>query len=290
YRGYPIEQLAEQSSFLEVAYLLIYGALPTGPDFKVFEGEVMKHTFVHVDAEGLFKSFRYDAHPMAILCSAFSALGSFYEEANPSLRGQNLFTKTDAESLANMDKQIYRLIGKATTFAAMAYRVRQGRPFVTPPTGLSYTSGFLYQMDYLGQDGYKPSPTLAKALDVLFILHADHELNASCIAAGVASLYGPLHGGANEAVIRMLLAIGSPDNVPGYLAAVKRREKVLSGFGHRVYKTSDPRSFVIRKLADEVFKEIGRDELLDTAMALHDAAMADEYFTSRRLAPNVDFW
>ncbi|KAG9009110.1 hypothetical protein FRB94_012506 [Tulasnella sp. JGI-2019a] len=306
YRGYPIEQIAEHSSFLEVAYLLIYGDLPSKPDFHLFKQEVMTHTIVHVDAEGLFKSFRYDAHPMAILCSAFAALGSFYEEANPSLKGQNLFTKTDEASLANMDKQIYRLIGKATTFAAMAYRVRQGRPFVTPPTGMSYTSSFLYQMDYLGQEGYKPSPTLAKALDVLFILHADHELNASCttvlqtgsslvdpyscVAAGVASLYGPLHGGANEAVIRMLISIGSPDNVPAFLAAVKKREKVLSGFGHRVYKTSDPRSFVIRKLADEVFKETGRDELLDTAMALHDAAMADEYFTSRRLAPNVDFW
>ncbi|KAG9046366.1 hypothetical protein FS837_004542 [Tulasnella sp. UAMH 9824] len=306
YRGYPIEQLALHSNFLEVAYLLIYGSLPSRKDFAVFKREVMTHTLVHVDAEGLFKSFRYDAHPMAILSSAFSALGSFYEEANPSLRGQNLFTKSDPASLANMDKQIYRIIGKATTFAAMAYRVRSGRPFVTPPAGLSYTASFLYQMDHLGQEDYVPSPTLAKALDILFILHADHELNASsttvlqtgsslvdpysCMAAGVASLYGPLHGGANEAVIRMLISIGHPENVPAFLESVKKRERVLSGFGHRVYKTSDPRSFIIRKIADEVFKETGEDELLKTAMVLHDLAMKDEYFTSRKLAPNVDFW
>ncbi|KIO34365.1 hypothetical protein M407DRAFT_127812 [Tulasnella calospora MUT 4182] len=306
YRGYPIEELALHSNFLEVAYLLIYGSLPSRPNFKVFQREVMTHSIVHVDAEGLFKSFRYDAHPMAILSSAFSALGSFYEEANPSLRGQNLFTKSDPASLANMDKQIYRIIGKATTFAAMAYRVRQGRPFVTPPTGLSYTASFLYQMDHLGQEDYVPSPTLAKALDILFILHADHELNASsttvlqtgsslvdpysCMAAGIASLYGPLHGGANEAVIRMLISIGHPENVPAFLESVKKRERVLSGFGHRVYKTSDPRSFIIRKIADEVFKETGEDELLKTAMVLHDLAMKDEYFTSRKLAPNVDFW
>ncbi|KAG9017986.1 hypothetical protein FRB90_012711 [Tulasnella sp. 427] len=299
YRGYPIEQLALHSSFLEVAYLLIYGSLPSKQNFDIFEKEVMTHSIVHVDAEGLFKSFR----------------GSFYEEANPSLRGQNLFTKTDPASLANMDKQIYRIIGKATTFAAMAYRVRQGRPFVTPPTGLSYTASFLYQMDHLGQEDYVPSKTLAKALDILFILHADHELNASsttvlqtgsslvdpysCMAAGVASLYGPLHGGANEAVIRMLISIGHPENVPAFLESVKKRERVLSGFGHRVYKTSDPRSFIIRKIADEVFKDeallnsgnrTGEDELLKTAMVLHDMAMKDEYFTSRKLAPNVDFW
>jgi len=266
----------------------------------------MHHSIAHTDAEALLKAFRYDAHPMSILISAFAALGSLYSEANPSLQGQTLFTKGDAACLANMDKQIYRLIGKATTLAAMAYRVRQGRKFVTPPAGLSYTGSFLYQMDHLGEDGYTPSPVLEKALDVLFLLHADHELNASCttvlqtgsslvdpysaIAAGCASLYGPLHGGANEAVIRMLISIGSPDNVPAFVEAVKRREKVLSGFGHRVYKTSDPRSFIVRKTADEVFKVTGKDELLETAMRLHDVAMSDEYFIKRKLAPNVDFW
>ncbi|KAJ7170766.1 peroxysomal citrate synthase [Mycena crocata] len=306
YRGYPIEQLALHSSHLETAYLLIYGSLPTKSQFKVFQDEIMHHSVVHADAEQFFRSFRYDAHPMAILTSALAYLGSYYSEANPSLRGQALFTKGDKESLAIMDKQIYRLIGKATTLAAMAYRVRQGRDFVTPPTGLSYTGAFLFQMDHNGQENYVPNPVLEKALDVLFLLHADHELNASAatvlqtgsslvdpysaVAAGCASLYGPLHGGANEAVIRMLISIGKPENVPAFLEAVKKREKVLSGFGHRVYKTSDPRSFIVRKTADEVFKITGKDELLETAMALHDAAMKDEYFISRKLAPNVDFW
>ncbi|KAH6909117.1 peroxysomal citrate synthase [Coprinopsis sp. MPI-PUGE-AT-0042] len=306
YRGYPIEQLALHSNHLETAYLLMYGSLPTKDQYAVWEREVLHHSAIHSDAEQFFRSFRYDAHPMAILTSAFAYLGSYYSEANPSLQGQKLFTAGDAASLAVMDKQIYRLIGKATTLAAMAYRVRQGRDFVTPPTGLSYTGSFLYQMDYQGQRDYTPNPVLEKALDVLFLLHADHELNASsttvlqtgsslvdpysAIAAGCASLYGPLHGGANEAVIRMLISIGKPENVPAFIEAVKKREKVLSGFGHRVYKTSDPRSFIVRKTADEVFKVTGKDELLETAMALHEAAMKDEYFTSRKLAPNVDFW
>ncbi|OAX37292.1 hypothetical protein K503DRAFT_771644 [Rhizopogon vinicolor AM-OR11-026] len=316
YRGYPIEQLAARSSFLEVSYLLIYGALPSGSQLSHFTSEVLLHGPIHSDAEGFFRAFRYDAHPMAMLTSAFSYLGSYYGEANPSLQGQDLFTKAakgDAVALQNMDRQIFRMIGKATTLAAMAYRIRQGRDFVVPPTGMSYTESFLYQLDHLsptdqlsGPQSYKPHPVLAKALDILFILHADHEMNASsttvlqtgsslpdpfsAVAAGCASLYGPLHGGANEAVIRMLLSIGSPKNVPAFLEAVKKREKVLSGFGHRVYKTSDPRSFIIRKVADEVFAVTGRDPLLDTAMALHDAALKDEYFVSRKLAPNVDFW
>ncbi|TRM64373.1 citrate synthase-like protein [Schizophyllum amplum] len=306
YRGFPIEQLATKSSHLETAYLLIYGSLPTASQYKVWQDEVLHHGVMHSDAEQFFKSFRYDAHPMAMLTSAFAYLGSYYSEANPSLQGQKLFTKGDPESLAVMDKQIYRLIGKATTLAAMAYRVRQGRNFVTPPTGLSYTGSFLYQMDHLGEENYKPHPVLEKALDVLFLLHADHELNASAttvlqtgsslvdpysaIAAGCASLYGPLHGGANEAVIRMLISIGKPENVPGFLEAVKRKDKVLSGFGHRVYKTSDPRSFIVRQIADEVFRVTGKDELLETAMALHHEAMKDDYFVKRKLAPNVDFW
>ncbi|KAF7312404.1 Citrate synthase [Mycena indigotica] len=306
YRGYPIEQLALHSSHLETAYLLIYGSLPTKSQYEVWSNEIAQHSIVHADAEQFFRSFRYDAHPMAILTSAFAYLGSYYQEANPSLQGQNLYTKGDPASLAVMDKQIYRLIGKATTLAAMAYRVRQGREFVTPPTGMSYTGSFLYQMDYLGQENYKPNPVLEKALDVLFLLHADHEMNASAssvlqvgsslvdpfsaVAAGCASLYGPLHGGANEAVIRMLISIGKPENVPAFIEAVKKREKVLSGFGHRVYKTSDPRSFLVRKTADEVFRIAGKDQLLETAMALHDAAMKDDYFVSRKLAPNVDFW
>lgn len=306
YRGYPIEQLALHSSHLESAYLLIYGALPSKQQYKHFETEVMRHGVMHADAEGFFQSFRYDAHPMSMLTSAFAMLGSYYSEANPSLQGQRLYTNGDKVSLEIMDRQIYRLIGKATTLAAMAYRVRQGRDFVTPPVGLSYTGSFLYQLDHLSEENYVPNPVLEKALDVLFLIHADHELNASCttvlqtasslvdpysaVAAGCASLYGPLHGGANEAVIRMLVSIGSPENVPAFIEAVKRREKTLSGFGHRVYKTSDPRSFIVRKTADEVFKVTGKDALLETAMALHDAAMKDEYFIKRKLAPNVDFW
>lgn len=306
YRGYPIEQLAEKSSHLESAYLLIYGALPSKGQYQHFETEVLRHGVMHSDTEGFFRSFRYDAHPMSMLTSAFAMLGSYYSEANPSLQGQRLYTQGDKQSLATMDRQIYRLIGKATTLAAMAYRVRQGRDFVTPPVGMSYTGSFLYQMDHIGEENYAPNPVLVKALDVLFLIHADHELNASCttvlqtgsslvdpysaISAGCASLYGPLHGGANEAVIRMLISIGKPENVPAFIEAVKKREKTLSGFGHRVYKTSDPRSFIVRKTADEVFKVTGKDELLETAMALHDAAMKDEYFIKRKLAPNVDFW
>ncbi|KAF7336694.1 Citrate synthase [Mycena venus] len=293
YRGYPIEQLALHSNHLETAYLLIYGSLPTKSQFQVWRDEIMHHSVIHADAE------HYDAHPMAMLTSALAYLGSYYSEANPSLQGQNLFTKGDKPSLAAMDKQIYRLIGKATTLAAMAYRVRQGREFVTPPTGLSYTGSFLYQMDHLGQENYVPNAVLEKALDVLFLLHADHEMNASStsvlqVGSSLVDPYsavaGPLHGGANEAVIRMLISIGKPENVPAFIEAVKKREKVLSGFGHRVYKTSDPRSFIVRKTADEVFKITGKDELLETAMALHDAAMKDDYFISRKLAPNVDFW
>ncbi|KAI9512062.1 peroxysomal citrate synthase [Russula earlei] len=311
YRGYPIEQLALRSTHLETAYLLIYGTLPAERQLRRFESEVII----------FFRSFRYDAHPMAILTSAFSYLGSYYGEANPSLQGQKLFTQGDRTSLANMDRQIFRIIGKATSLAAMAYRVRQGREVCHPAGGAlvyrtpttCFASRFLYQMDHLGQENYKPSPVLEKALDILFLLHADHELNASCttvlqtgsslvdpysaVAAGCASLYASYDpclltgqpGGANEAVIRMLITIGSPENVPAFLEAVKRRERVLSGFGHRVYKTSDPRSFIIRKTADDVFKETGKDELLETAMALHDAAIKDEYFVQRRLAPNVDF-
>ncbi|KZS94251.1 peroxysomal citrate synthase [Sistotremastrum niveocremeum HHB9708] len=291
--GYPIEQLATQSNFLETAYLLIYGALPSSSQFASFEYEVTRHSILHVDTESLFRAFRYDAHPMAMMTSAFAALGSYYSEANPSLQGQTLYTKGDPQSIANMDKQIFRLIGKATTLAAMAYRVRQGRPFVQPPTGMGYTESFLYQMDHLTEENYKPSPVLAKALDILFLLHADHELNASCttVLQTGSSLVDPYSAiatgcGANEAVIRMLISIGSPENVPAFVEAVKRREKVLSGFGHR---HSDPRSFIVRQIADEVFKVTGKDELLETAMLLHKIAMNDEYFIKRKLAPNVDF-
>ncbi|KAI6162358.1 citrate synthase-like protein [Pisolithus thermaeus] len=279
---------------------------------------------------------RYDSHPMAMLMSAFAYLGSYYGEANPSLQGQTLFTKCakgDAEALRNMDKQIYRLIGKATTPAAMAYRARQGRELVVPPTGISYTESFLYQLDHLSPtDSFSasfsasPSPVLARALDILLILHADHEMNASSttVRQTGSSLPDPYSASYWELTTyawTVDLFMGAPmklsfecwlpseDNVPAFLAAVKRREKVLIGFGHRVYKTSDPRSFIIRKIADEVFavrvisvctitfmrgadqpRSTGRDPLLGTAMALHDAALKDDYFVSRELTPNADFW
>ncbi|GAA5979762.1 hypothetical protein JCM10908_003034 [Rhodotorula pacifica] len=306
HRGYPIEQLAEKSNFLETAYLLLYGELPSPDQFDLFYREVMHHTFVHRDLEEIIGAFRHDAHPMSILTASFAALGAYAPEANPSLAGQKIHTANTAASLQLIDKQIFRLIGKAITLAAMSYRVRQGRNFVPPPQGLGYAESFLYMMDHLNEPNYRPHPVIAKALDTLFLLHADHEMNASCaavlqvgstlvdpysaISAGCAALYGPSHGGANEAVIRMLISIGSPENVPAFIERVKRKEAVLSGMGHRIYKTHDPRSKIIHKIADEVFALTGTDPLLETALALRDAALADDYFISRRLAPNVDFY
>ncbi|GAA6064124.1 hypothetical protein JCM10212_006763 [Sporobolomyces blumeae] len=307
YRGYPIEQLAEKSNFLESSYLLLYGELPTRDQYRHFEREVMWHTATHRDFEKIIGSFRFDAHPMAILTSGFAALGAYAADGNPSLRGQKLYTQGTLESLQVMDKQIFRLVGKSITLASMAYRVRQGRPFVSPPSGMGFAESFLYMCDYTGNDpNYRPHPTLVKALDILFLCHADHELNASAastlqvgstlvdpysaVSAGCAALYGPLHGGANEAVIRMLISIGSPENVPAFIEKVKRKEAVLSGFGHRIYKTSDPRSTIIRKIADEVFAVTGKDELLETALALREAALKDDYFVKRSLYPNVDFF
>ncbi|TKA53162.1 hypothetical protein B0A53_04018 [Rhodotorula sp. CCFEE 5036] len=278
HRGYPIEQLAEKSNFLETAYLLLYGELPSRDQFQLFEREVMHHTFVHRDLEEIIGAFRHDAHPMSILTSAFAALGAYAPEANPSLAGQKIYTSNTAAALQLMDKQIFRLIGKSITLAAMAYRVRQSRQFVSPPQGMTYSETFLYMMDHLNEPNYKPHPVIAKALDTLFLLHADHEMNASCaavlqvgstlvdpysaVSAGCAALYGPSHGGANEAVIRMLISIGSPDKVPEFL----------------------------ERLPTMFFALTGRDPLLDTALALRDAALADDYFISRRLAPNVDFF
>ncbi|GAA5952696.1 hypothetical protein JCM21900_000406 [Sporobolomyces salmonicolor] len=306
YRGYPIEQLAEKSSFLETSYLLLYGELPTAKQFELFEREVLHHTFVHRDLEDIVGSFRFDAHPMAILTSGFAALGAYAPEANPSLAGQKLYTSGSSAALQMMDKQIFRLLGKSITLAAMAYRARMGRPFVPPPSHMGYAESFLYMMDHLNEPNYRPNAVLAKALDTLFLLHADHEMNASAaatlqvgstlvdpysaVSAGCAALYGPLHGGANEAVIRMLLSIGTPDKVPEFIEKVKRKEAVLSGMGHRIYKTSDPRSTVIRQIADEVFAVAGKDPLLETALALRDAALKDEYFITRRLYPNVDYY
>ncbi|KPV77085.1 uncharacterized protein RHOBADRAFT_42296 [Rhodotorula graminis WP1] len=307
HRGYPIEQLADKSTFLETAYLLLYGELPTSAQYKLFSREVMHHTFVHRDMADIVASFRFDSHPMAILTASFAALGAYSPEGNPALAGQKIYTAPTDAALRLLDKQIFRLIGKSITLAAMAYRMRQGRQFVAPPAGMGYAESFLYMMDHLNEGSeYRPHPTIAKALDTLFLLHADHEMNASCaavlqvgstlvdpysaVSAGCAALYGPSHGGANEAVIRMLVDIGSPDNVPAFIERVKRKEAVLSGFGHRVYVATDPRSKIIQKIAEDVFALTGKDPLLDTALALRDAALKDSYFISRRLYPNVDFF
>ncbi|KAK4049383.1 hypothetical protein OIV83_004115 [Microbotryomycetes sp. JL201] len=309
YRGYPIEQLAAKSSFLEVAYLLIYGELPGKSQLKLFEAEVLHHSYVHRDLEKLVGDFNDQTHPMSLLVSAFAAMGSFDQSANPALAGQKLYANGGTRAnLEAMDKQIFRLIGKSITVAAMAWKIYNGRQFNSPPTGsnLDYTSSFLYMLDNLNEKDFKPHPVFAKALDILFILHADHEMNCSaaamlqvgssladpfsCVSAATAALYGPLHGGANEAVIKMLIEIGSPENVPAFIEKVKRKEAVLSGFGHRIYRKTDPRSEIVRKVADEVFAVTGSDPLLETAMALYDAALKEKYFVERRLYANVDFF
>ncbi|EPQ27530.1 uncharacterized protein PFL1_05068 [Pseudozyma flocculosa PF-1] len=309
HRGIPIEQLVEKSSFLETAYLIIYGQLPSGPSLKTFEDEVLHHTYLHQDVERNLATFRYDSHPMSILTSAFATLGAFAPEANPSLAGSKVYTNAasgNLEALKLMDKQILRIIGKAPTLAAAAYRVRQGRPFNRPPQGLSYTESLLYSMDHLSGTEYRPNPVFSNALDKLFIIHADHELNCStatvlqagsslvdpysAVAAGCAALYGPSHGGAAEACVRQLLEIGTPDNVPGFMAAVEKRERVLVGFGHRVYRNVDPRSTAIRKICDDVLKVTGKSPLLETALTLADLASKSEFMRSRQLYPNVDFF
>ncbi|KAI1865128.1 hypothetical protein JX265_008175 [Neoarthrinium moseri] len=309
YRGYPIQQLVDKSNFLESAYLLIYGELPTKPRYDSWNEEIMNHTYIHSDIENIFKSFRYDSHPMAMLTSAFATLGAFAPEANPSLAGQKLFTNAasgDLEALKVLDKQILRIIGKAPTLAAASYRMRQGRPFNRPAKGLSYTGNFLYLLDHLSGHEYQPHPVLERALDALFIIHADHEVNCSTatvlqvgsslvdpysvVSAGCAALYGPSHGGASESAIRMLIEIGSPENVPAFMEKVEKRERVLVGFGHRVYKNVDPRSTAIRTLAEEVFKVTGRNQLLDTALTLAEYARKSEFMRSRNLYPNVDFY
>ncbi|KAF9740495.1 hypothetical protein PMIN06_001658 [Paraphaeosphaeria minitans] len=311
YRGYPIEQLVQKSSFLETAYLLIYGELPTEMQYADWQSEVSQHTFVHTDIEGLLKSFRYDSHPMSMLTAGFAALGAFAPEANPSLRGQKLFTAAasgDMDSLKVLDKQILRILGKAPTLAAAAYRMRQGRPFNRPAQGLSYTGNFLHLLDTLGDAAtpYAPHPVLEHALDALFVIHADHEVNCSTatvlqvgsslvdpysvVAAGCAALYGPSHGGASESAIRMLMEIGSPANVPAFMRDVEARKRVLVGFGHRVYKNVDPRSTAIRHLADAVFAVTGRNALLDTALELARYAGESAFMRARNLYPNVDFY
>jgi len=294
HRGYPIEQLAEQSSFLEVAYLLIYGELPDKEELGYWNTRVMRHTFVHQAFTRIIEAFHYDAHPMGILISCIAAMSTFHAEAK------------DIDDPASREKQIFRILGKLPTLAAFAYRHAIGRPYNYPDSSRSYTGNFLYMLDDMNERGYTVHPVAARALDVLFILHADHEQNCSAatmrsvgssrsdpyssLAGAAAALYGPLHGGANEAVIRMLNEIGSTAAVPAYIERVKQGEMRLMGFGHRVYRSYDPRAAIIKKTADEVMEAMGSNPLLDIAMEVERLVLQDDYFAERDLYPNVDFY
>jgi len=294
HHGYPIEQLCEHSSYLEVAYLLINGALPTRAQLEDWVHEITIHTFVHENVKDFMQGFRYDANPMGMLVASVGALSTFYPDANRIHDEKVRWT------------QIIRLLAKMPTLAAFAFRHNMGQPYVYPDNELDYAGNFLAMMYKMTELKYEPDPRLARALDVLFILHADHEQNAStsavrsvgstqvdpysAIAAGVAALYGPLHGGANEAALRMLARIGSAENIPDFLESVKAGNERLMGFGHRVYKNYDPRARIIRKHLDDVFEVRGKSPLLDVASELEKRALDDEYFTSRKLYPNVDFY
>jgi citrate synthase len=294
YRGYPIEQLAEKSSYLEVAYLLVHGELPSQKQLEEWTYLITTHTFVHENVKEFMQGFRYDAHPMGMLLASVGALSTFYPEASA----------TKDEEVRYM--QIIRLIAKMPTLAAFAYRHNRGMPYVYPDNELSYAGNFLSMIYKMTELRYEPDPRLEHALDVLFILHADHEQNCStsavrsvgssqvdpysAVAAGVAALYGPLHGGANEAVLRMLRRIDTKDNIPGFIEGVKEGNEKLMGFGHRVYKNFDPRAKIIKHAVEEVFEVTGKNPLLDIATELEKIALEDEYFTSRKLYPNVDFY
>ena len=293
YRGYPIEELAAKSTFLEVAYLLLHSELPTAAQLQVWTHDVTHHTFIHENMRKRFvDGFHYDAHPMGMFVSAMGALGTFYTDSK------------DIFDLASRRKQVLRLIAKTPTVAAMCYRFSVGLPFNYPNNDLSYAANFLNMMWKVGD--YEVHPALGRAMDLLFILHADHEQNCgttamrvvgssqadpySAAAAAASALYGPLHGGANEAVVRMLTEIGSIDNVEAFIADVKAGKGRLMGFGHRVYKNYDPRAAIIKKAAYDVFEVTGVNPLLDIALKLEEVALSDEYFVSRRLYPNVDFY
>jgi len=295
YRGYPIEQLAEHSTYLEVAYLLIHGDLPTTEQYDAWVHDITYHTFIHENVRKRFMDgFHHDAHPMGMLISTIAALSTFYPDAK---------LINDREVRA---KQVTRLIAKMPTLAAGAHRHSVGMPFVYPDNSLDFPSNFLSMMWKVAEPHYEPDPVLSRALDVLFILHADHEQNCSttamrtvgsshadpysATAAAAAALYGPRHGGANEAVIRMLTDIGSIENVEPFIADVKAGKGRLQGFGHRVYKSYDPRATIIKRTADEVFAVTGKNPLLDIALKLEEVALSDDYFVSRKLYPNVDFY
>jgi citrate synthase len=294
YRGYPIEQLAERSTFLETAYLLLRGELPSAAELDSWVFSVTHHTIVHESIKKFIDGFHHDAHPMGMFVSTVAALSTFYPEAKHI---------ADETSRRN---QIFRLIAKGPTLAAFAYRHSVGMPYAYPDNDLSYTGNFLNMMFKATEVKYAPNKTLEHALDVLFILHADHEQNCStsamravgsshadpysAMAAAAAALYGPLHGGANEEVLRMLRQIGSKDHIPGYIERVKRGEFRLMGFGHRIYKNYDPRATLIKRVAEEVFDVTGKNPLIDIAIELERIALQDEYFVTRKLYPNVDFY
>jgi citrate synthase len=294
YRGYPIEQLAEKCTFLEVAYLLLNGELPTLDELDSWNARVMRHAMLHENVRKFMDGFHYDAHPMGMLISTVAALSTFYPDvrkiADPTCRR----------------KQIVRLIGKMPTLAAFAYRHRLGRPYVYPDPELSYTQNYMNMLWRKTEPKYAANPVLSRALEVLFILHADHEQNCSTstmravgssnadpfstTAAAIAALSGPLHGGANEEVLRMLDEIGAKENIPGFIEHVKKGERKLMGFGHRVYKNYDPRARIIKQVAEEVFEVTGRNPKIDIALELEKIALNDEYFIKRKLYPNVDFY
>jgi len=294
YRGYPIEQLAEQSTYLEVAYLLVHGELPNRKQLDDWTHEITIHTFVHENVKGFMQGFRHDAHPMGMLLGSVGALSTFYPDAN-QIRDPD-----------NRHLQTIRLIAKMPTLAAFAFRHAMGQPYVYPDNDLRYPGNFLNMMYKMTELKYEPDPRLERALDILFILHADHEQNAStsavrnvgstqvdpysAIAAGIAALYGPLHGGANEAVLRMLRRIETKDNIPDFIKGVKDGDERLMGFGHRVYKNYDPRAKIIKTAAEDVFEVAGRNPLIDIATELERIALEDDYFVSRKLYPNVDFY
>jgi citrate synthase len=294
YRGYPIEQLAEQSTYLEVAYLLVHGELPNQQQLDEWTHEITIHTFVHENVKGFMQGFRHDAHPMGMLLGSVGALSTFYPDAN------------QIKDPENRHLQTIRLIAKMPTLAAFAFRHAMGQPYVYPDNDLRYPGNFLNMMYKMTELKYEPDPRLERALDILFILHADHEQNAStsavrsvgstqvdpysAIAAGIAALYGPLHGGANEAVLRMLRRIESKDNVADFIKGVKDGDERLMGFGHRVYKNYDPRAKIIKAAAEDVFEVAGRNPLIDIASELERIALEDDYFVSRKLYPNVDFY
>jgi citrate synthase len=294
YRGYTIEDLCEHATYLEVAYLLIHGKLPTRSELDEWVFEITHHTYVHENIKKFVEGFRYDAHPMGMLLASVGALSTFYPDAK----------KIDDEFERHM--AAIRLIAKMPTLAAFAYRHNLGLPYVYPDNDLSYPGNFLSMMFKMTEVRYEPDPRLERALDVLWILHADHEQNCStnavrgvgssevdpysAVAAGVAALYGPLHGGANEAVLRMLDRIETVDNIPGFLEGVKNKQEKLMGFGHRVYKNYDPRARIIKKNVEEVFEVTGKSPKLDIAVELEKRALDDDYFTERKLYPNVDFY